>query len=71
MTAYGGKQRAVFLCCMLRHAPSQHTCCSPRPALAVVPLPSMLEELGAANPKTLYAFIGRVWPQGRSLLGRD
>ena len=41
MAAYGGKQRAVFLCCTLRHAPSQHTCCSPGPALAVVPLPSM------------------------------
>ena len=41
MAVYGGKQRAVFLCCTLRQAPSQHTCCSPRPALAVVPLPSM------------------------------
>ena len=42
MAAYGGKQRAVFLYFTLRHAPSQHTCCSPGPALAVVSLPSML-----------------------------
>ena len=41
MAAYGGKQRAVFLCCTLHSAPSQHTCCSPGPALAMVPLPSM------------------------------
>ena len=39
MAAYGGKQRAVFLCCTLHSAPSQHTCCSPGPALAVVPSP--------------------------------
>ena len=71
MAAYSGKQRAVLLYFTLLHAPSQHTCCCPAPALAMVPLPSMLKELGAANPKTLYAFIGRVWPQGRSLLGQD
>ena len=65
MAAYGGKQRAVFLCCTLRRAPSQHTCCSPIPALAMVPLPSMHQEPGAANPKTLYIPKGRGWPEGR------
>ena len=42
MAAYVGKQRAVLLYFTLRHAPSQHTCCSPGPVLAVVSLPSML-----------------------------
>ena len=36
MAAYGGKQRAVLLYFTLLHAPSQHTCCCPAPALAVV-----------------------------------
>ena len=61
MAAYGGKQCAVFLCCTLRHAPSQHTCCCPGPTLAMVPFPSMHQEPGAANPKALYALIGRGW----------
>ena len=64
MAAYSGKLHAA-------PGPVTAHVLQPVPALAVVPLPSMLEELGAANPKTLYAFIGRVWPQGRSLLGRD
>ena len=36
MAAYGGKQHAVLLYFTLLHAPSQHTCCCPVPALAVV-----------------------------------
>ena len=36
MAAYSGKQRAVLLCFTLLHAPSQHTCCSPGLASAVV-----------------------------------
>ena len=61
MAAYGRKQHAVFLCCTLRHALSQHMCCSPIPTLAMVPLPSMHWEPAATNPKALYTLIGRGW----------
>ena len=36
MAAYGGEQRAVLLYFTMCDALSQHTCCSPGPALAVV-----------------------------------
>ena len=59
MAAYSGKQRAILLYLTLRHASSQHTCCRPAPAPAVVPLSSMLEELSAANPRQLtHSWVG-------------
>ena len=59
MAAYSRKQRAVFMCCTQRHALSQHTCCSPGPAPAMVPLSSILEELSAANPRQLtHSWVG-------------